>query len=196
MKKVLLILLLLLSININAKEITNDLFSININDEYKEEINDGKIYKWSKDNNYLLLTIENNTNKYNIKDFNEDDINSQKEYIINSYKEKTSDNIIVNNINILNKESLYYIEYNIKIESKNTIGHDIYQIGRTYTTDNYIYNIIYNSDSKIEDTTMMDSLIIKDTYLKRINISLYAILSIIILGLILLFDYLLHKKKH
>lgn len=196
MKKVLLILLLLLSININAKEITNDLFSININDEYKEEINDGKIYKWSKDNNYLLLTIENNTNKYNIKNFNGDDINSQKEYIINSYKEKTSDNIIVNNINILNKESLYYIEYNIKIESKNTIGHDIYQIGRTYTTDNYIYNIIYNSDSKIEDTTMMDSLIIKDTYLKRINISLYAILSIIILGLILLFDYLLHKKKH
>ena len=196
MKKVLLILLLLLSININAKEITNDLFSININDEYKEEINDGKIYKWSKDNNYLLLTIENNTNKYNIKDFNEDDINSQKEYIINSYKEKTSDNIIVNNINILNKESLYYIEYNIKIESKNTIGHDIYQIGRTYTTDNYIYNIIYNSDSKIEDTTMMNSLIIKDTYLKRINITLYAILSIIILGLILLFDYLLHKKKH
>lgn len=196
MKKILLIIYMFLLSITCIKAYENEYFSLELDSNYKEELIEDKKYKFGFEDNYLLITIDNNTDKYIIKYFEQPDIDSYKEYILNTYKEKTNSIVSVVNIDIKNKDSLYYIEYDLLIESKNTIGHNIYQKGRTYTTDNYIYNVLLSSNNEINDTNMIDSIVIKDSYLKKINVVPYSIFSIIALGLILLFDYLLYKKKH
>ena len=62
MKKIFTIILLfigILSINVNALE--NFYFKIDIPEGYKEEINESSLYKWTKDNNYIKTTKEDET---------------------------------------------------------------------------------------------------------------------------------------
>ena len=99
MKKMILSLFLFLFMfNINAYE--NEYFKINIDSSYKEEILDNNTYKWTKDNNYIAITIDSNqSKKYDVSKFTDEDIQKQKEYLENSFNET-------------------FKEYNIKVHIK------------------------------------------------------------------------------
>ena len=56
MKKLFIILLLILSIT-NIKAYENDYFKIDIPNDYKEEQIENNVYKWTKDNKYIAITI-------------------------------------------------------------------------------------------------------------------------------------------
>ncbi|UKI58756.1 MAG: hypothetical protein L6V81_05200 [Clostridium sp.] len=64
------------------------IFKLNVPDGYTEEINEPSLYKWTKDNNYITVTIDNNTNRYDILRYTEDDMKKYEEYIENSINEQ------------------------------------------------------------------------------------------------------------
>lgn len=170
MKKV-FTFILLFSLILNIKALENNIFSIDIPDSYKETLNKNNVYKWEKDNNYIAITVDSNIElKYNVQAYTEKDIIKQKDYIetnINKGLEQYNLKATVSNITKNNINDLYYIEYSIYYPTKETTGHDIYQKGRMYTTNNYILTIIYNSDKEIKDedyNKIVDTLTIKDDY--------------------------------
>ena len=64
-----------------------------------------------------------------------------------------------------------------------------------YTSKNFVYSILYNSDKKISNNELLDTFKIKDDYLKKPNLWIYASLLIVMLIIILLLDYVFHKKR-
>ena len=69
MKKIFTMLLIIITLfaeTLNINAIENNYFKLNVPDGYTEEINESSLYKWTKDNNYITVTIDNNTNRYDI----------------------------------------------------------------------------------------------------------------------------------
>lgn len=179
--------------NVYAYE--NNYFSIELDPSFKEKNIEDKKYIFSSNNDYISITITNNKDNYDVSKFNENDIQKQKEYLEKEYKNKFSNKAHITNIELKNNDTIYYLEYDLFYESKDQIGYNIYQRCRMYTTNNYVYSILYNSDKEITNNDYLDSFKIKDSYLRRINTTLYIILSIIMLILLLLINYRINKKR-
>ena len=199
MKKMLFILLLFIFLpTIYSYE--NDIFSVDIPNDYNEKI-DNNIYTWSKENDYINITINDNINDYDVRKFSQSDIDKQKEYIINNYEEKLSNYKVIptiTNMNLINEKNNSYLEYDLLFESKNIIGHNIYQKCRFYTSKNYVYLITLNSESEIsnDEINILNSFKVKDDYLVTVDYKLYISLFVIFCILILLFNYYINKKRH
>lgn len=198
MKKVVVFLIcLLLFTKVYAYE--NKYFSIDIKEPFKGPTVEGKKYVFTNGNEYISIIVNKNKDNYEISKFTDEDIENQKKYLETEYKEKFSkysSNVSITNIELKNIDSLYYLEYDVFYETKKTIGYNIYQRCRMYSTDNYIYSILYNSDKEITNNDYLDTFKIKDKYLKDVNITTYIISLISLLVLLLLIDYLFSKKKH
>ena len=198
MKKILLIFLcLLVFTKVYAYE--NKYFSIDIDKSFKEKTIEDKKYIFSHDNEYISITINDNTNNYEVNKFTEEDINKQKEYLTQNYKDKFkkyTKKISITNIELITTETNDYLEYDVYLESKSSIGYNIYQRSRMYTSKNYVYSVLYNSDKEIKNNKYLDTFKIKDDYLRKPNILIYTILLVVMLAIILLLDYLFHKKRH
>ena len=101
-------------------------------------------------------------------------------------------------MNLNSNKKQYYLEYDIYYETKESIGYNLYQRCRMYTNNNYVYLIVYNTDKEIDETTfnkIISTFKIKDTYLRKINITLYSILLIVLLVIIIILHYLMNKKR-
>ena len=202
MKKVLLIILIILSIT-NIKAYENEYFKIDIPDDYTEEIIENKLYKWSKDNNYISITInDNKKSKNNIRAFSKEDIQNQKEYIessINKGLSKYEINTSISNIKKINNDGIYYLEFDIFYPTNDLIGYDKYQKGRMYTTKNYITIIIYNSNNPIEEDEtyydMINSFKILDDHFKTSDFIIYIFIGIILMILLFGSSYIKLNKK-
>ena len=198
MKKILLIFLcLLVFTKVYAYE--NKYFSIDIDKSFKEKTIEDKKYIFSHDNEYISITINDNTNNYEVNKFTEEDINKQKEYLTQNYKDKFkkyTKKISITNIELITTETNDYLEYDVYLETKSSIGYNIYQRSRMYTSKNYVYSVLYNSDKEIKNNKYLDTFKIKDDYLRKPNILIYTILLVVMLAIILLLDYLFHKKRH
>lgn len=163
MKKIFTIILLfigILSVNVNALE--NSYFKIDIPEGYKEEINESSLYKWTKDNNYITITIDNNTNRYDILRYTEDDMKKYEEYIENSINEQLKDYNIKVDVKNVRKEKINdrnCIVYDTVWPTKESTGYDTYQRGYTFTTDKYIMMLTYSSDSELDNNTELTNLI-------------------------------------
>ena len=199
MKKILLLYLFFFMTTI-VYSYENDYFSINLPEDYIEKINDN-VYTWSKDNIFLNIVININKDNYDVNKFEQKDLDKQKQYIIDTYQNELSTyNVVptISNMNVINNDSISYLEYDLMFESTSTIGHDIYQKCRLYTSNNYVYLLTYNSENEIneDDINIINSFKIKDQYLKNINYTIYIILFILMGAFILLIDYLISKKRH
>lgn len=157
MKKILLITLLLLNVNVKAYE--NDFFKLEIPTDFKESNEDG-IYKWTNDNTNenIVITIVKNTNenKYNIERYTKEDIENYEKYLKESMdKQLESYNISVNVKNTKKEKLNDYdtISYDVYWPTKELTGNDIYQKGYTITTENYILSLTYTSTKEINNET-------------------------------------------
>ncbi len=193
MKKLIVFLLsLFLLTNVYAYE--NDYFSIDIPDGFNENINENN-FLFSKDKELISVIVTKNKDNYDINKFKEEDIEKQKEYIINKYKEEVQVLPIINSMQIIYQDKLNYLQYDLIIETNKSIGHDMHIINRMYTTDNYVYLISYKSDKEItqDNIKVLDSIIIKDSYLRNINVYVYLGL---LLFVIIVFIFLFNIKGH
>lgn len=163
MKKIFTIILLfigMLSVNVNALE--NSYFKIDIPEGYEEEINKSSLYKWTKDNNYITITIDNNTNRYDILRYTEDDMKKYEEYIENSINKQLKDYNIKVDVKNVRKEKINdrnCIVYDTVWPTKESTGYDTYQRGYTFTTDKYIMMLTYSSDNELDNNTELTNLI-------------------------------------
>ena len=165
MKKIFTMLIILLTLFaeiLNIKALENSYFKINIPEEYTEEINESSLYKWTKDNNYITITIDNNTNRYDILRYTEDDMKKYEEYIENSINEQLKDYNIKVDVKNVRKEKINdrnCIVYDTIWPTKESTGYDTYQRGYTFTTDKYIMMLTYSSDSELDNNTELTDLI-------------------------------------
>ena len=165
MKKIFTMLIILLTLfaeTLNIKALENSYFKIDIPEGYKEEINESSLYKWTKDNNYITITIDNNTNRYDILRYTEDDMKKYEEYIENSINEQLKDYNIKVDVKNVRKEKINdrnCIVYDTVWPTKESTGYDTYQRGYTFTTDKYIMMLTYSSDSELDNNTELINLI-------------------------------------
>ena len=170
MKKILFILLTFLFIlRVNAYE--NDIFKIDIPEEYGEPTIEDNSYKWTEGNHYIAITVSSNKEtNYNIKTYDNKEIEKQKGSIeekVNKGIEKYNIKSEVLSIKKNNKGELYFLEYSIHYPTKEIIGYDLYQAGRMYTTKNYVITVIFNNDKEVTDTEVEElfkNFDIKDNY--------------------------------
>lgn len=189
MKKILLIIILtILSIQ-NIKAYENEYFKIELPEQYKENIIEENTYKWINDNKYISITIANNNElNYDIKTYTEEDIANQKKYIeenINKTLKEYNISVNVTDIKKIQLENeLYSLNYSIYWPTKDHTGYNMNQIGNVISTDNYIFTIIYSSDTEInqeEYNSIINSLEINDTTNKRkINSKVCLMLIVLI----------------
>jgi len=203
MKKIIIFIAILFSFTI-VKAYENDYFSIEIPSNYKITNESNNTYKWEKDNNYIAISLSDNSkNKYNIKYYSQEDINKQQYYIEDKINEKLSNYNLKASISSMQKkniEDIYFLEYDLYLPSKEAIGYDTYQKGRIYSLNNYLVTIIYNTDQKLNEedyNNVINTFKIKD---KSIDTTIKdLIIAAIIIGTILgIIGYLvsLRKKKH
>lgn len=165
MKKIFTMLLIIITLfaeTLNINAIENNYFKLNVPDGYTEEINESSLYKWTKDNNYITITIDNNTNRYDILRYTEDDMKKYEEYIENSINEQLKDYNIKVDVKNVRKEKINNrncIVYDTVWPTKESTGYDTYQRGYTFTTDKYIMMITYSSDSELDNNTELTDLI-------------------------------------
>ena len=165
MKKIFTMLIILLTLFaeiLNIKALENSYFKINIPEEYTEEIKESSLYKWTKDNNYITITIDNNTNRYDILRYTEDDMKKYEEYIENSINKQLKDYNIKVDVKNVRKEKINdrnCIVYDTVWPTKESTGYDTYQRGYTFTTDKYIMMLTYSSDSELDNNTELTDLI-------------------------------------
>lgn len=165
MKKIFTMLLIIITLfaeTLNINAIENNYFKLNVPDGYTEEINESSLYKWTKDNNYITVTIDNNTNRYDILRYTEDDMKKYEEYIENSINEQLKDYNIKVDVKNVRKDKINNrncIVYDTVWPTKESTGYDTYQRGYTFTTDKYIMMITYSSDSELDNNTELTDLI-------------------------------------
>ena len=165
MKKIFTMLLIIITLfaeTLNINAIENNYFKLNVPDGYTEEINESSLYKWTKDNNYITVTIDNNTNRYDILRYTEDDMKKYEEYIENSINEQLKDYNIKVDVKNVRKEKINdrnCIVYDTIWPTKESTGYDTYQRGYTFTTDKYIMMLTYSSDSELDNNTELTDLI-------------------------------------
>ena len=205
MKKVLIIIFSLFLFITNIKAYENEIFKINISEDYKlEEQEKENNYKWIKDNKYISISVSDNSElKYNITKFTDEDLQKQKEYLEGSINENLSKYNITSEVKEIKlSEDKTTLTYDIYYPSKDTIGYDIYQRGKMYTTTHYILTIIYNSDEEIKDDNqeyinLINSLTILDDPIKEPNPMIkYYLLGGIVIVVLSFAILLIIKKKH
>ena len=206
MKKTLLILLCILSIG-HVKAYENEYFKIDIPSNYKEEKLEENAFKWDYGNKYYAITLADNTEKqYNVRSFTKYSIEKQKEYLENSLNNGLKEydiKVSVTDIKKSHDDNYYFLEYHLLFPSTEKTGHNIYQIGRMYTTEHLITTITYSSDSEIDENNeeyinVMNSLKILDDNItfKKVDAKTYFT-TIIILGAVLgIIGYVRSNKKH
>ena len=203
MKKTLIIIMMFFISIITIKAYESDYFKIDIPNNYKETIIEDAVYKWENNNKYIAIKLSfNSLTKYNVKDYTEEEIQKQKEYIEEKLNESLKEYNIeatVSRIEKLHDDNYYYLEYDIYYPSKTLYGYNTYQRGRMYTTKNYITAIVYNSDKEItnddEEIKSLNSIYIKDDEFTRRDYK-RSLLLMITIGIILgIFGYFTEKKK-
>ena len=205
MKKFLIIILSLLLFIGNIYAYENEYFKIDIPENYTlDGETNPNTYKWTIDNKYLAVTITDNTElKYNINKFTDEDLENQRKYIEESYKDTLSKyniNLEIKDVSINEEktELSYYLYY----PSKDAIGHDIYQKGIMYTTKNYIITLVYSSDTEINEenteyTSIKSSFVLLDEPIKEVNyVMIASLISAIIVVFIIFLVVLIKVRKH
>ena len=183
MKKKLLIVLLTIMSVCNVKAVENDIFNIDIPENFVEDKVDEKsnIYKWENEDNdvfhNIVITIDNNNSeeKYNIKNFNDDDISNYTKYIEESINNELKEYEIKVNVSNMKKEVINkndVLSYDTLWPTKDSLGYNTYQKGYIYTTDKYIITLTYTSNSEIKDddevlTSIKNSFQIKDNNIEQ-----------------------------
>lgn len=161
MKKLFTILILFIGM-LNANALENEYFKVNIPDTYKKEINEKKLYKWTKDNNYITITIDDNTNKYDILRYTDDDMKKYEKHIENSINEQLKEYNIKVDVKNVKKDKINNrncIVYDTVWPTKESTGYDTYQKGYTFTTNNYIIMLTYSSDTELTDNEELNNII-------------------------------------
>lgn len=203
MKKLFTILILFIGM-LNVSALENDYFKVNIPDTYKEEINEKKLYKWTKDNNYITITIDDNTNKYDILRYTDDDMKKYEKHIENSINEQLKEYNIKVDVRNVKKDKINNrncIVYDTVWPTKESTGYDTYQKGYTFTTNNYIIMLTYSSDTELtnneELNNIIDSFTILDSEIVYSTESKYKIMIIlaVIAGIIGYIVSAIFKKR-
>lgn len=202
MKKILLaILLIVLNIqNINAYE--NEYFTIDIPEKYKLTINENNIYKWENNDKYISITIADNTQtKYNVGSYTDKDIQEQEEYIetnINKSLESYNIKVDVTNIEKIELNHTYALNYTIFWPTKELTGHDSFQIGNVISSEKYMTTIIYNCNDEIDYTEynkIINSFKINDSLTKTVNKNPMIITLIALIATFLAIFNAIRKKR-
>lgn len=216
MKKKLLIAVLTLISVCNVKAVENDVFKIDIPDNFVEDKVEEKtnIYKWeNKDNNIfhnIVITIDKNDaeNKYNVKHFNNEDIANYTKYIEESTNNELKEYDIKVKVSNMKKEVINKsdaLSYDTLWPTIDKLGYDTYQKGFICTTNNYIITLTYTSNQEIKNddetlTNIKNSFQIKDESIKQESFldskTNRIILTAVILGLIGVIISLIIPKKH
>lgn len=216
MKKKLLIAVLTLISVCNVKAVENDVFKIDIPDNFVEDKVEEKtnIYKWeNKDNNIfhnIVITIDKNDaqNKYNVKHFNNEDIANYTKYIEESTNNELKEYDIKVKVSNMKKEVINKsdaLSYDTLWPTIDKLGYDTYQKGFIYTTNKYIITLTYTSNQEIKNddetlTNIKNSFQIKDESIKQESFldskTNRIILTAAILGLIGIIISLIIPKKH
>ncbi len=152
MKKLFIFIMILLSINI-VYAYENEYFDINIPNNYILETNSTNVYKWSKDNNYISVTVNNNKSN-NISSYSKSDIDRELNIMKESYNDGLKEYNITVTIDNMKKEHINnksVLIYDMYFPTTNSTGYDMYQKGLTITTKNYVYTLIYSSDKEIDE---------------------------------------------
>lgn len=203
MKKLFTILILFIGM-LNVSALENEYFKVNIPDTYKEEINEKKLYKWTKDNNYITITIDDNTNKYDILRYTDDDMKKYEKHIENSINEQLKEYNIKVDVRNVKKDKINNrncIVYDTVWPTKESTGYDTYQKGYTFTTNNYIIMLTYSSDTELTDNeelnNIIDSFTILDSEIVYSTESKYKIMIIlaVIAGIIGYIVSAIFKKR-
>ena len=216
MKKKLLIAVLTLISVCNVKAVENDVFKIDIPDNFVEDKVEEKnnIYKWeNKDNNIfhnIVITIDKNDaeNKYNVKHFNNEDIANYTKYIEESTNNELKEYDIKVKVSNMKKEVINKndaLSYDTLWPTIDKLGYNTYQKGFIYTTNNYIITLTYTSNQEIKNddetfTSIKNSFQIKHESIKQESFldskTNRIILTAVILGLIGVIISLIIPKKH
>lgn len=204
MKKLFILFALLFNI-VNIKAYENKYFDIDIPQEYKITVEEDNLYKWKKDNKYISIGVSNNENGYTVKNYTEEDINNQKKYIeekINANLDKYDTKVEVTDMKkIVLGNNLYSLSYTIYWPTQDHTGYDIYQFGNVISTDNYMYTIVYNSNTKDIDeefNTILNSFNPIDStknQSKENNYLYLIIVSIFVFAFIKIIIKIVNKKK-
>lgn len=203
MKKLFTILILFIGM-LNVSALENEYFKVNIPDTYKEEINEKSLYKWTKDNNYITITIDDNTNKYDILRYTDDDMKKYEKHIENSINEQLKEYNIKVDVKNVKKDKINNrncIVYDTVWPTKESTGYDTYQKGYTFTTNNYIIMLTYSSDTELTDNeelnNIIDSFTILDSEIVYSTESKYKIMIIlaVIAGIIGYIVSAIFKKR-
>lgn len=216
MKKKLLIAVLTLISVCNVKAVENDVFKIDIPNNFVEDKVEEKtnIYKWeNKDNNIfhnIVITIDKNDaeNKYNVKHFNNEDISNYTKYIEESTNNELKEYDIKVKVSNMKKEVINKsdaLSYDTLWPTIDKLGYNTYQKGFIYTTNKYIITLTYTSNQEIKNddetlTNIKNSFQIKDESIKQESFldskTNRIILTAVILGLIGVIISLIIPKKH
>lgn len=216
MKKKLLIAVLTLISVCNVKAVENDVFKIDIPNNFVEDKVEEKtnIYKWeNKDNNIfhnIVITIDKNDaeNKYNVKHFNNEDISNYTKYIEESTNNELKEYDIKVKVSNMKKEVINKsdaLSYDTLWPTIDKLGYDTYQKGFIYTTNKYIITLTYTSNQEIKNddetlTNIKNSFQIKDESIKQESFldskTNRIILTAVILGIIGVIISLIIPKKH
>ena len=80
MKKIIFVFFVILFSITSVYAFENEYFKIYIPNGYEIETNDddNRIFKWTNNDDYIVVTVDNNDNKYSVKVYTENDILNQK----------------------------------------------------------------------------------------------------------------------
>lgn len=195
MKKIFFLLIYFLFI-LNVEAYSNDLFQIDIPEEYKIE-NNKAIYKWNKDDSYIAITVDDNTKlQYNVSSYTDEDINNYKSHLETSISEGLKNYNVSVNVRDVFKETINDVDsltYNLSFNSKEI---NQYQKGNVFTTENYIITFVISSNKEINEeeySSILNSLTIHDEKIrfKFTTIDMIALIFLIfILSKKLYFSFL------
>lgn len=164
MKKIFFLLIYFLFM-LNVEAYSNDLFQIDIPEEYKIE-NNKAIYKWNKDDSYIAITVDDNTKlQYNVSSYTDEDINNYKSHLETSISEGLKNYNVSVNVRDVFKETINGVDsltYNLSFNSKEV---NQYQKGNVFTTENYIITFVISSNKEINEeeySSILNSLTIHD----------------------------------
>lgn len=195
MKKIFFLLIYFLFM-LNVEAYSNDLFQIDIPEEYKIE-NNKAIYKWNKDDSYIAITVDDNTKlQYNVSSYTDEDINNYKSHLETSISEGLKNYNVSVNVRDVFKETINDVDsltYNLSFNSKEI---NQYQKGNVFTTENYIITFVISSNKEINEeeySSILNSLTIHDEKIrfKFTTIDMIALIFLIfILSKKLYFSFL------
>lgn len=195
MKKIFFLLIYFLFM-LNVEAYSNDLFQIDIPEEYKIE-NNKAIYKWNKDDSYIAITVDDNTKlQYNVSSYTDEDINNYKSHLETSISEGLKNYNVSVNVRDVFKEKINDVDsltYNLSFNSKEV---NQYQKGNVFTTENYIITFVISSNKEINEeeySSILNSLTIHDEKIrfKFTTIDMIALIFLIfILSKKLYFSFL------